>query len=180
MEKWRSIKEYNGTYEVSSLGRVRRVHKDPRVEKYKYLSPDYVKGYARVVLFNKGIGKRFLVHRLVANAFIPNPYKLPQVNHKDENHCNNVVDNLEWCTAVYNVNYGTGTKRQVAKRSKTVLQFDLNDNFITEFPSTQEAANKLNISQGLIANCCNGGYWRDKHTKFINCNKVHNFKFKYK
>ena len=71
-------------------------------------------------------------------------------------------------------------KRQVLKRSKIVLQYDLNNNFLKEFKSTQDAAKQLTLSQCLIVNCCNGGYWRDKHTKFIKCNRVKNYIFKYK
>lgn len=180
MEQWKEITNFEGIYEISSLGRVRRIHKDSRCSKYKVLTQDTLRGYKRVTLFKKGIGYKKQVHRLVAKAFIPNPFNLKEVNHKDENPSNNNVNNLEWCSRVYNVNYGTGTKRQVAKRSKKVLQLDLNENIINEFSSTQEASRILGISQGLISSCCNGGYWRDKHSKFIKCNKVKEFKFKFK
>lgn len=69
------------------------------------------KGYMEVNIYNKGKRKTMLVHRLVAQAFIPNPSNLPQVNHKDENPRNNNVDNLEWCTQKYNNNYGTYKER---------------------------------------------------------------------
>lgn len=65
------------------------------------------KGYCTVYLYNEHGRKFFLVHRLVSEAFIPNPDALPEVNHKDENPLNNCVDNLEWCTSTYNNNYGT-------------------------------------------------------------------------
>lgn len=78
---------------------------------HKYLKPAYTKtGYASVELFNSSGSKRLLIHRLVARAFIPNPLNLPQVNHIDEDPRNNSVDNLEWCTAKYNMNYGNGAK----------------------------------------------------------------------
>lgn len=180
MEQWKEIKNYEGIYEVSSLGQVRRIHKDSRCSKYKYLTQDTLRGYKKVTLFKNGIGKKMQVHRLVALAFIPNPNNLEQVNHKDENPSNNTIDNLEWGSNLYNVNYGTGIQRQVEKRSKKVIQSDLDGNFIKEFNSTNEAAKELNLSQGLISNCCNGGYWRDKHSKSIKTNKVKNFKFKFK
>ena len=65
------------------------------------------KGYYLVYLYNENGRKCFLVHRLVATIFIPNPYDLPEVNHKDENPLNNCVENLEWCSPKYNCNYGT-------------------------------------------------------------------------
>jgi len=82
----------------------------------KYLKPAYNKGgYASVELFNENGSKRLLVHRLVAAAFVPNPNNYPQVNHKDENPSNNSADNLEWCTAKYNMNYGEGAKTRHSK-----------------------------------------------------------------
>ena len=176
IELWKPIPGYEGLYEVSSKGKIRKLWKNS----YKIKSQDTLRGYKKVTLFKNQVGKRFQVHRLVAQAFIPNPLKLPQVNHKDENPSNNNVENLEWCTGLYNMRYGTAIKRQVEKRSKAVVQTDLEGNFINEFSSTQEAAAKLGLSQGLIVSCCNGGYWRDRHTKYIKCNRVHNFKFKYK
>lgn len=180
MEIWKEIANFEGIYEVSSCGQVRRIHKDSRVQKYKILIPTILRGYRKVTLFKNGVGHKFQVHRLVATAFIPNPNNLPQVNHKDEDPSNNNVENLEWCTASYNVNYGTCIERQVSKRSKKVIQYDLEGNFIAEYPSTNSASRELNIQQSSIVNCCNGGYWRDKHTKFVKCNKTHNFIFKYK
>ena len=70
-----------------------------------------IRGYLRVYLYKNGKGKSFYIHRLVAEAFIPNPNKYQEVNHKDENSSNNRADNLEWCTHKYNSNYGTRNKR---------------------------------------------------------------------
>ena len=101
IEEWRPVVGYEGLYEVSNTGFVRRVS-DLMVFKLSDL-----KGYCIVRLRKDGKGKSYLVHRLVAQAFIPNPLNLPQVNHIDENKKNNNIDNLEWCTAKYNANYGT-------------------------------------------------------------------------
>ena len=179
-EVWKPIKDYEGIYEVSSCGQVRRLHKDKRSSPFKILKLDTLRGYKKVHLYKNGSGKPFQVHRLVAEAFIPNPENLSQVNHIDENPSNNCVENLEWCDPKYNVNYGTGIARQVEKRSKIVLCFDLDMNFLREYPSTAEAARSLDLSQGCIVACCNGGYWRDNHTKFIRANKVKQYIFKYK
>lgn len=111
IEEWRKIVGYEGLYEVSSLGRVRSLdrylkngHCSYRLHKGKVLSPaKNTNGYFSVCLQ----GKRFMIHRLVAQAFIPNIDNLPQVNHKDEDKANNSVDNLEWCDNIYNMNYGT-------------------------------------------------------------------------
>lgn len=180
MEQWKDVVNFEGLYEVSSFGNVRRVHKDPRSSKYKILSQETLRGYKRVALSKNNKLYKKLVHRLVAEAFLDNPSNLEQVNHKDEDPSNNNLYNLEWCSRIYNMNYGTGISRQVAKRSKKVIQLDLNGNILNEFNSTQEASKLLGISQGLISSCCNGGYWRDNHTKFIKSNKVRNFKFKFK
>ena len=114
-EIWRPIVGYEGLYEVSSYGRVRSLdryvkcdYEKYRLHKGKVLSPGKDKdGYLSVVLSCNGKHKKIAVHRLVAQAFIPNPDNLPQVNHRDENPSNDNVDNLEWCTAKYNLSYGT-------------------------------------------------------------------------
>lgn len=112
-EIWKPIKDYEGCYEASNLGRIRSLDrwvsngKGIRLAKGKVLHPTPKHhNYLTVLLSKDGVKKRRHVHRLVAQAFIPNPDDLPQINHKDENPINNCVDNLEWCTAKYNNNYG--------------------------------------------------------------------------
>lgn len=115
MEEWKDIVGYEGLYQVSTLGRVKSLaRKDPRGHqlKGKYLKPNKdTQGYYRVSLSKDGIVCRKGIHRLVAETFIDNPCDYPQVNHKDEQPTNNQVDNLEWCTAEYNTNYGTRNQR---------------------------------------------------------------------
>ena len=114
-EIWRPVVGYEGLYEVSSYGRVRSLdryvkcdYESYRLHKGKVLSPAKDRyGYLYVVLSCNGKHKTITVHRLVAQAFIPNPDDLPIINHKDEDKLNNCVENLEWCTAKYNMNYGT-------------------------------------------------------------------------
>ena len=114
-EIWRPILGYEGVYEVSSYGRVRSLDRydgrnhfiKGRIMKRSYCS----NGYLSIDLCLNGKIKKCLVHRLVALTFIPNPDNLPMVNHLDEDKTNNRVDNLEWCTAKYNINYGTARIR---------------------------------------------------------------------
>ena len=115
IEEWRPVVGYEGLYEVSNIGRVRSIDRyvktcygSYRLHKGKVLSPGIrPDGYLVVSLQYR----MFRVHRIVAEAFLPNPDNLPQVNHKDEDKSNNRVDNLEWCTAKYNNNYGTARIR---------------------------------------------------------------------
>lgn len=121
-EEYRTIDGYEGLYEVSNLGNVRSLY-DGRHQKYRTkilkprMKPD---GHVQVVLSKSGKVKQFLVHRLVAQAFLPNPQNLPQVNHKNEIADDNRVENLEWCTAEYNANYGTRNQRAGKSISKAL------------------------------------------------------------
>ena len=110
-EEWKDIKGYEGLYQISNLGRIKSLNYN-RTKKEKILSNSTNrKGYLFVILYKNGKKKSFKVHRLVAIHFIENPNNYFQVNHKDENKSNNRVDNLEWCTQEYNLNYGTRNKR---------------------------------------------------------------------
>lgn len=164
IEEWRDIVGYEGLYEVSDLGRVKNI-KTGRI----LSSKNNGIGYLFVDLYKNGIHKGFYIHRLVAYVFIPNPQNLPQVNHRDENKSNNTVDNLEWCTRDYNMNYGTIKERIAEKHCKPVLQFDLQGNFIREWPSLAKVYEELGIHKSDISRCClgkfktSGGYvWRFK------------------
>lgn len=113
-EIWKDIKNYEGLYKVSNLGNVKSLPKKAgrsnRKEKILNFNKNS-KGYLRVELSKDKKRKQCLVHRLVAETFIPNYNNLPQINHKDENKENNYIDNLEWCDNKYNNNYGTRNQR---------------------------------------------------------------------
>lgn len=150
-EEWAQIKGYEGVYEVSNLGRVASI----RGGKRKILKPSKPTGYFQVVLSKNNSKRTYRVHRLVAEAFIPNPENLPVINHIDEVKTNNFVENLEWCTVKYNTNYGTGLSRSVDGRSKEVVAYDQSGNIIHRFKSIKEAG-RNGFSSGHISSCCRG------------------------
>ena len=149
MEEWRDIKGYEGKYKISSYGKVKSLkHKDE-----KLLKPSYDKdGYKQVILCNNGKGKKWFIHRLVAIHFLPNPNNLPQVNHKDEDKANNVVENLEWCTCKYNINYGTAKNKKAKSQGRQVLCITTGEIFY----SVREAGRHYSISKSHISECCKG------------------------
>ena len=164
-EIWKSVVGLEGCYEVSNLGRVKSLDckrwnghvfymKKGRILKSTILP----NGYERVSLN----GKTRYVHRLVAESFIPNNNNLPEVNHKDEVKTNNCADNLEWCTRLYNSNYGTTrirsiqNQRGIIRNNKPVKQFTKDGKLITSFVSAMAAANNLGIDNSHICKAANG------------------------
>ncbi len=160
-ETWRPVKGYEGLYEVSSTGRVRRLagisegkHKYP--VKARELKLGHRNGYPIVALCRAGKPRYEYVHRLVAKAFIPNPDNLPCVNHKDETRTNNNVDNLEWCTKQYNINYGTRKQRFseiMRSKSKGIQMFSLDGTLLRTFRSLADAHEATGISATGISGC---------------------------
>lgn len=154
-EIWVDVPNCEGLYQVSNFGNVKSLGRYVRAsdklggcrkKKESLLKFEVCKnGYLRVILNTDGGRKHFLVHRLVAEAFIPNPQNMPQINHKDEDKTNNSVDNLEWCDAKYNNNYGERTKRASIAKFKTVKQYDMQGNFIREFGSLKEAWDSIGM-----------------------------------
>lgn len=166
MEVWKDIKGFEQKYQVSNLSRVRSLKRCVKnKDSFKVVGGIILKqqktnkGYKRVTISVNQKSKSFLVHRLVANAFIPNPYNLDLINHKDENPSNNSIDNLEWCDHKYNINYGTGLKRRIktntnGKCSKKVYQYK-NDILVNIYPSASECK-RNGYSQGHVSACCRG------------------------
>ena len=149
METWIDIKDFDGLYQISNFGRVKNSVKIMRTWEDGY-------GYLQLHLCKDGNKKTFKVHRLVAEAFIPNPDNKPQVNHIDENKTNNRVENLEWVWAKDNINHGTRNKRVGEKLSKQVLQFSIDGTFIKEWPSLREIEKQTGFNHGSISMCCLG------------------------
>ena len=170
MENWKDIKGYEGFYQVSDLGRVKSLERDVYCQngivrhiEEKILVPNLNnKGYQYVGLSKNGKRKGMLVHRLVALAFIPNLENKSQINHKNEIKNDNVVENLEWCTASYNNHYGTRTARAVQNhkypklgnhpKAKAVFCEELNK----KFDSIRRAEEELGICRMSIGKACRG------------------------
>ena len=169
-EEWKDIKSYRGFYQVSNLGKIKNLKRKevllkPYISKQGYLNVKLIDPY-----FKKG--NNYLVHRLVAEAFIPNPENKPQVNHKDGNKLNNSVDNLEWVTSSENNQhaYNTGLNKYKQKYfGKPVAQYTKKFDFIKVYPSITTASNETKINLSQISLCCQkrkhrntaGGYiWR--------------------
>ena len=162
-EIWKPIVGYEGYYEVSNFGRIKSVSRvvmmkngAARPIKEKMLHPRPQKsGYMNVTLSRDCKPNRLRVHRLVAEAFVPNPDNLPEVNHKDENKANNHADNLEWCDRRYNNLYGSAKLRAIVTQGKPVLQ--LKDGIIVNaWPSAGMAAAFTDATQTGISACCRG------------------------
>ena len=165
-EVWKDIAGYEGFYKVSDKGNVYSVERiDSRGRRIGgiILKPRYARdGYIQAGLCKNGMRKYKYVHRLVSEAFIPNPESLPEINHIDEVKDNNNVENLEWCTREHNLNHGTRTERAVQAQSKKVRAVNIKTGEVIRFKSTSEAGRKGYNKGGVSAAC--RGYYKDGRT----------------
>lgn len=168
-EIWKGIEGYEGLYEVSNYGRVKSLERTRLFEsgkkglhtrKYRErILKQYVgtTGYWIVVLSKDGIEKTYKVHRLVAKAFISNPFNLPHINHKDENPLNPRADNLEWCDQKWNCNYKNHSKKlsqaQIDSKGRKVYLYDLNGELINVFMSTKDCE-RAGFNRRAVYSCC--------------------------
>lgn len=169
-EIWKDVVGYEGFYQVSNLGRVKSLIDCNGKYRELILKPNKNPlKYEIVTLSVNGVSKRKSLHRVVAEAFIPNPNNLPFINHKDEVPFNNRVDNLEWCNQSYNVNYGNRNKKVINSlinnsrktRPRPVIRIDANGNR-KKYESIHSAARDVGGNIGGIWEAASG---RIKHSR---------------
>lgn len=170
VEIWKDIAGYEGVYQVSNWGRIKSLERVVNCKGGQKLNKERIRkdcnahGYRNIVLSKENITHCYLVHILVADAFVPNPDNLPEVNHLDCDKMNNYYRNLERCTKLANMQHASsngllgkswrGKSYGKHPTSRAIAQFDINDNLVRTWGSTSEAAdvlklNRTNISKSL-------------------------------
>lgn len=163
MEEWKPIEEYNGLYEVSNLGRVRKVETG-RIFTPK---PSKKNGYVYITICAPGKkAKQHAIHRLVALSFIPNPDNKPFVNHINENRADNNVTNLEWVTGEENANHGTKPTRAAQVQGHPINEYDEKGHYLRTWKDGISADRVYGLSKSCItkaaknkSSCC-GHFFR--------------------
>ena len=168
-EMWKDIEGYNGKYQISNYGRVKCMwrknqYRDHIGEPFILKPGVHQQGYLKVTLTKEGKPNHCYVHRLVANAFIPNPNNLPQVNHRDEDKTNNCVENLEWCDGKYNSNYGTRVERWRELVFKPVEQYTKDNVFVTAYTNPDDLR-VLGYDPGYIHQVCRNNKYTSRYHK---------------
>lgn len=156
-EIWRDIKDYEGLYQISNLGRV----KNSRTGRILKPQVNKGKGYLMVRLYKDGVGTLFKIHRLVAEAFKPNPHNYPTVDHINRIRTDNRTDNLRWLPyGLQAQNRNSESQREIVKKifCKPVIQYTIDKVLVTEYPSIKEASIKTGICAANICNVLKGKY----------------------
>lgn len=174
-EVWKDIEGYEGKYQVSNFGRVKHLpYMLKNISGNHFIKEKICKqhlmnqGYYIVDLYSNNTRKTVLVHRLVAKAFISNPYNYRCVNHLDNNKLNNRVDNLEWCTYSHNIKWSYDTNDRRSKMNwkkggehhlaKPIIMIDRNNNIVQKFKSIMDAERQIGIRNNCIVMCLKGKY----------------------
>lgn len=172
METWKDIKGFEGIYQISNMGRVKSFKADPngRILSIKNSKGDYL----NIVLCHGNKRRSVKVHRLVAEAFIPNPDNKPEVNHKDGNKQNNRVGNLEWATRIENQRHALALNPNILKgmvqynryiRPRTIQQFTMDGRFVAEYANSTEAEKATGVCQRNILQVANRDEYRPGKTR---------------
>ena len=165
MEIWRDIEGYEGKYQVSNKGRVKALAwkgtGKGNIQKEHILHQADLRGYKRVGLSKNGVSKTYQVHRLVANAFIPNPNNYPVIDHINTIRDDNRVENLRWVTHSENnrneitVNKHIGMLINRKDQSKKVYQYSIDGVLVEIYPSLMECG-RNGFCYQHVSKCCNG------------------------
>ena len=171
-EVWKDIAEFEGLYQVSNLGNIKSLrfgcHNSKRGKSTKLLKATKTNvGYYKVQLYNNGYSKIMYVHRLVAEAFVPNTYNKPQVNHIDGNKSNNIFTNLEWVSPSENQLHAIkanlrkpspmlGRSGKLSPISKPILQFTKDGEFVKRWDSIADVGRFFDCDQSCISNALTG------------------------
>ena len=168
-EIWRDVVGYEGLYEVSNMGRIKSLprkvnigNSKNRLTTEKNLKPEKSYGYLRLVLNNNNIQKHYLIHRLVAQAFIPNPENKSDINHIDSNRSNNIISNLEWVTRKENMEHciKMGRNNRGEKQGSSVLKEKDIIKIRKSKLSIKTLADKFNVSKGNIYHILKKETWK--------------------
>lgn len=151
MEIWKLINNHPN-YMISNKGRIKSLNYKRTGQEKIMIPRKSGNGHLKISLSTNGVKTDYLVHRLVAIHFLPNPDNLPEVNHKDEVKTNNQVENLEWCDRKYNANYGNNSPKNIL--CKPVIQFSLDGYMLKKWDSIKLAAKEYNAKR--ISSCCSG------------------------
>ena len=194
-EIWKNIEGYPN-YQVSNMGRIKRLSTGYYRRTEKILKPQLQNnGYLHIKLSQKDKTKCILVHRLVAQVFIPNPNNKPQENHINEDKTNNRVENLEWCDRKYNINYGNGISKRVKTnkengtykkigeinskiRSKSILQFSKDNSFIRRWDCIMDVQRELGYDNKQICSCLKNRQKTAKGFKWVYADDYERIPFK--
>lgn len=168
-EIWKDIPNYEGLYQASNLGRIRSLLREWKQKHYSGINSHYKKegkimklrerngnGYLYVALTKNKKQKKYLVHRIIAKTFLKRKESENYINHLDCNKKNNRIDNLEWCTQSHNIKYAYDNKTKIPPHMRKIKRMDLNNNYIDEFISIQEAGRQTKIKASNIGKCCRG------------------------
>lgn len=162
IEEWKNIVGYEGLYMVSNLGRIKSLnyHNEHREE---IMKPNvWNGGYLKIGLYKNGKFKRYFVHRIVAEAFIPNTENKPYIDHINTLRSDNRVENLRWCTRQENMNNPLTLVKHKQKmlgngcNNKPIVQLSTDNSLLGVYKSITSASKQLGYNNGYIGQCCNG------------------------